>query len=78
MKLNPCERLNQAMKPIRDNIIPNTLSIGIYKAFIRAFFSYTRILVHPPKNVTFCNRSSIATLPAAHIDPPETGDWNYV
>jgi hypothetical protein len=30
MKLNPCERLNQAMKPIRDNIIPNTLSIGIY------------------------------------------------
>jgi hypothetical protein len=30
MKLNPCERLNQAIKAIGDNIIPNTSSIGNY------------------------------------------------
>ncbi len=48
------------------------------KAFIRAFFSYTVILVRTRKTVlTFCNRSSIATIPATRIDPPETGDGNY-
>jgi hypothetical protein len=53
-------------------------SIEKPKAFIRAFFSYTIILVRTRKTVlTLCNRSSIATIPATRIDPPETGDGNY-
>jgi hypothetical protein len=48
------------------------------KAFIRAFFSYTIILVHTRITVlTIGNRKSIAIIPAARIDPPETGDGNY-
>ena len=53
-------------------------SIDSAKALIRAFFSYTMIRVHARKKaLTFCNRSTIATLPAASIDPPKTGAENY-
>jgi hypothetical protein len=54
------------------------LSTDRAKAFIRAFFSYTIILVHTRITVfTVGNREPIAIIPAARLDPPETGDGNY-
>jgi hypothetical protein len=54
------------------------LSPGRAKAFIREFFSYTIIFVHNGKSVlTIGNHKPIAIIPAARIDPAETGDGNY-